>query len=188
MHVAKIVRRHGDRVYVSHLVRRSFREGGRVRHETIANVSKLPAAAIEALTRALRGETLVGAGDAFRIERSLPAGHVECVLAAAGRLGLARLLDRSPSRERDLCVAMVCQRVIAAGSKLATTRLLGQSTLASELDVEGADEDELYAAMDWLGERQERIEGRLAARHLKGPLVLVLRGPPLPAGGVGLLA
>jgi hypothetical protein len=168
MHVAKIVRRHGDRVYVSHLVRRSFREGGRVRHETIANVSKLPAAAIEALARALRGEALVGAGDAFRIERSLPAGHVECVLAAAGRLGLARLLDRSPSRKRDLCLAMVCQRVIAAGSKLETTRLLGQSTLAIELGVEGADEDELYAAMDWLGERQERIEDRLAARHLKG--------------------
>jgi hypothetical protein len=173
MHVAKIVRRHGDRVYVSHLVRRSFREDGRVRHETIANVSKLPPSAIEALTRALQGEALLGASDAFRIERSLPAGHVECVLAAAGRLGLARLLDRSPSRERDLCVAMVCQRVISAGSKLATTRLLGQSTLASELDVEGADEDELYAAMDWLGERQERIEDRLAARHLKGATLVL---------------
>jgi hypothetical protein len=173
MHVAKIVRRHGDRVYVSHLVRRSFREDGRVRHETIANVSKLPPSAIEALTRALQGEALLGASDAFRIERSLPAGHVECVLAAAGRLGLARLLDRSPSRERDLCVAMVCQRVISAGSKLATTRLLGQSTLASALDVEGADEDELYAAMDWLGERQERIEDRLAARHLKGATLVL---------------
>jgi hypothetical protein len=173
MHVAKIVRRHGDREYVSHLVRRSFREGGRVRHETIANVSKLPAAAIEALARALRGEALLGAGDAFRIERSLPAGHVECGLACAGRLGLARLLDRSPSRERDLCLAMICQRVIGAGSKLATTRLLGQSTLASELDVEGADEDELYAAMDWLGERQERIEDRLAARHLKGATLVL---------------
>jgi transposase len=95
------------------------------------------------------------------------------VLAAAGRLGLARLLDRSPSRARDLCVAIVCQRVISAGSKLATTRLLGQSTLAIELDVEGADEDELYAAMDWLGERQERIEGRLAARHLKGATLVL---------------
>ncbi len=173
MHVAKIVRRHGDREYVSHLVRRSFREGGRVRHETIANVSKLPAAAIEVLARALRGEALLGAGDAFRIERSLPAGHVECVLAAAGRLGLARLLDRSPSRERGLCLAMVCQRVIAAGSKLETTRLLSQSTLASELNVEGADEDELYAAMDWLAERQERIEDRLAARHLKGATLVL---------------
>jgi len=173
MHVAKIVRRHGDRVYTSFLVRRSFREGGRVRHETIANVSKLPAAAVEALARALRGEALMAAGDAFRIERSLPAGHVECVLAAAGRLGLARLLDRSPSRERELCLAMVCQRVIAAGSKLETTRLLGQSTLASSLGVEGADEDELYAAMDWLGERQERIEDRLAARHLKGATLVL---------------
>src|ERR1700730_15172635 len=164
MHVAKIVRRHGGREYVSHLVRRSFREGGKVRHETIANVSKLPAAAIEVVARALRGEALLGVGEAFRIERSLPAGHVECVLAAAGRLGLARLLDRSPSRERDLCLAMICQRVISAGSKLATTRLFGQSTLASELDVEGADEDELYAAMDWLGQRPERDEGRPTTR------------------------
>jgi len=168
MHVAKITRKHGDREYTSHLVRRSFREGGRVRHETIANVSKLPPAAIEALARALRGEALAGAADVFKIERSLPAGHVECVLAAAGRLGLARLLDRSPSRARELALAMVCQRVICPGSKLETSRLLGQSTLASELGVEGADEDELYAAMDWLGERQGRIEDRLAARHLKG--------------------
>lgn len=173
MHVAKIIRKHGDRVYTSHLVRRSFREGGRVRHETIANVSRLPPAAIEALARALRGETLLGAADAFTIERSLPAGHVECVLAAAGRLGLARLLDRSRSRERDLCLAMICQRVICPGSKLETTRLIGQSTLASELGVEGADEDQLYAAMDWLGERQERIEERLAGRHLEGATLVL---------------
>ena len=173
MHVAKITRKHGDREYTSHLVRRSFREGGKVRHETIANVSKLPPAAIEALARALRGEALLAAADVFKIERSLPAGHVLCVLAGAGRLGLARLLDRSRSRERDLCLAMICQRVISAGSKLETTRLLGQSTLASELGVEGADEDELYAAMDWLCERQERIEDRLAARHLEGATLVL---------------
>jgi hypothetical protein len=172
MHVAKINRRHGDRVYTSHLVRRSYREGGRVRHETIANVSKLPAHAIEALRAALAGEALVGASE-LAIVASLPAGHAEAVLGAARRLGLPRLLDRSPSTQRDLALAMICQRVLRPGSKLATARSLGQSTLASELGVEGADQDDLYRAMDWLGERQERIEDRLAARHLKdGTLVL----------------
>ncbi len=173
MHVAKIKRRHGDRVYVSHLIRRSIRQGKRVRHETIANVSKLPPEAIEALRAALRGEVLLPAGQALRIEDSLPAGHVEAVLGAARRLGLARLLDRSPSRERDLALAMICQRVLRPGSKLATARALGQSTLGFELGVEGADQDDLYRAMDWLLSRQERIEDRLARRHLEdGTLVL----------------
>ena len=173
MHVAKIERRHGDRVYVSHLVRRSIREGKRVRHETIANVSKLPPEAIEALRLALRGEALLPGTEALRITDSLPAGHADAVLGAARRLGLARLLDRSPSKQRDLVLAMICQRVLEPGSKLATVRALGQSTLGSELGVEGADQDDLYAAMDWLSERQGRIEDRLAARHLKdGTLVL----------------
>jgi hypothetical protein len=173
MHVAKIRRRHGDREYVSHLVRRSVREGKRVRHETIANVSRLPPEAIEALALALKGVRLAPTGEAFRITRSLPHGHVEAVVGAAGRLGLARLLDREPSRERDLCVAMIVSRVLAPGSKLATVRSLGQSTLAAELGVEGCDQDELYGAMDWLYDRQERIEQRLARRHLRdGELAL----------------
>ena len=173
MHVAKIKRRHGDRVYVSHLVRRSVREGKRVRHETIANVSKLPPAAIEALSVALRGEAVLGGAESLRVTDSLPAGHAEAVLGAARRLGLARLLDRSPSKERDLALAMICQRLLCPGSKLATARALSQSTLGSELGVEGADQDDLYAAMDWLLERQEGIEGRLAKRHIEdGALVL----------------
>ena len=166
MHVAKIERRHGERVYTYWLVRRSVREGKRVRHETVANVSKLPAAAIEALRRALAGEALVAAGELFTTERSLPHGHVQAVLGLAGRLGLARLLERAPSRERSLALAMIVQRVLAPGSKLACARQLAQSTLAEELAVEGVDADELYAALDWLGERQERIEARLARRHL----------------------
>jgi transposase len=166
MHVAKIRRRHGDREYVSHLVRRSVRDGKRVRHETIANISKLPAEAIEALTLALRGVRLLPAGEAFAITRSLPHGHVEAVLATAQRLGLERLLDREPSRERDLCLAMIAARVLCPGSKLATVRSLGCSTLASELGVQGCDQDDLYQAMDWLSDRQERIEQRLARRHL----------------------
>src|SRR5438093_13446130 len=98
MHVARIERRHGGRVYTYWLVRRSVREGKRVRHETVANVSRLPAAAIEALRRALAGEALVGAGELFATERSLPHGQVRALLQAAARLGFARLLDRSASR------------------------------------------------------------------------------------------
>ncbi len=110
---------------------------------------------------------------AFAIERSLPAGHVQAALTIARRLELPRLLDRSPSRERDLVLAMICQRAMAPASKLGTVRAFGQSTLADELGVADADEDDLYAAMDWLLERQERIEDRLARRHLTdGELVL----------------
>lgn len=173
MHVAKIERRHGERVYRYWLVRRSVREGKRVRHETVANVSKLPAAAIEALRRALAGETLVAAGELFATERSLPHGHVRAALAASGRLGLARLLERAPSPERSRVLALILQRLLAPGSKLACTRQLSQSTLAEELELGEVNADELYAALDWLGERQEAIETRLARRHLKeGTLVL----------------
>ena len=173
MHVATIRRRHGERVYESHLVRRSVRDGKQVRHETIANVSKLPPAALEALRRALAGQTLLAADEAFEIERSLPHGHVAAVLAALRRLDVARLLDRSPSRQRSLVLAMICQRLLRPGSKLACVRAFGQSTLASELAVGDADADELYAALDWLGDRQAQIERRLARRHLSdGELAL----------------
>jgi len=167
MHVAKISRRHGDREYDSYLVRRSIREGRRVRHETVANVSRLPPEAIEALTQALRGVRLVPEGEAFEIVRARKHGHVEAVLAAARRLGLARLLDREPSRERDLCVAMIAGRVLEGGSKLACTRQLVACTLGEELGVEGAVHDDLYGAMDWLLARQSAVEQRLARRHLR---------------------
>jgi hypothetical protein len=173
MHVAKIERRHGERVYASYLVRRSIREGKRVRHETIANVSKLPLEAIEALRRALRGEAVLAPDERPRIENPRPAGHVEAALAMARRLELSRLIARRPSRQRDLVLALVVQRVLEPGSKLQMARALQRSTLAAELGIEGADQDDLYAAMDWLLERQARIEDRLAARHLEdGELVL----------------
>jgi hypothetical protein len=155
------------------LLRRSYRQDGKVKKETLANLSHLPAEAIDAIRRVLAGETLVNAEDAFEIERSLPAGHVNAALAMARRLELPKVLDRSACRERDLCMAMILARVICPGSKLGTVRTLGQSTLASELGVESADEDDLYAAMDWLIERQDRIEDLLAARHLHdGEMVL----------------
>ena len=115
MHVDTIKRRHGEREYESHLVRRSIREGKRVRKETIANLSGLPAEAIEAVRRVLAGETLVSPGEAFTIERSLPHGHVAAVLGTARKLGLERLLGREPGRERDLCLARVCQRRLRPG-------------------------------------------------------------------------
>src|SRR3989442_14608763 len=162
MHVSFFKGRAAAGIYTYWLVRRSVREGKRVRDETVANVSKLPAAALEALRRALAGEALVTAGELFATERSLPHGHVQAVLGIASRLGLARLLDRAPSRERSLALAMIVQRLLAPGSKLACTRQLSQSTLADELGLGEVDADDLYAALDWLGEHQERIERRPA--------------------------
>jgi len=173
MHVVTNKRQGRHREYVTHLLRRSYREDGKVKNETLANLSHLPPEAIELIRGALRGERYVPAGEAFEIECSLPAGHVMAALCMARSLGLARLLDRSPSRERDLVMAMIVQRVIAPASKLATVRSLNQSILAEELGVTDADEDDLYAALDWLLDRQERIEDRLARRHLQdGELVL----------------
>ncbi len=161
------------RVYEAHLLRRSFREGGKVRNETLANLSRLPRETIELVRRSLRGEQFLPAAEAFEVERSLPHGQVAAVLAMARRLELSRLLDRASSKEHDRVLAMICQRVLEPGSKLACARQLAQSTLAEELGVRGSDADDLYAALDWLGERQSRIEARLAGRHLQaGELVL----------------
>ncbi len=173
LHVVTNRRQGKEREYVTHLLRRSYREGGKVKNETVGNISHLPEELVELVRAGLRGEPVGVLSDAFAIERSLPAGHVNAALAMARRLQLARLLDRQPSRERDLVMAMICQRAICPASKLGTVRALGQSTLADELAVADADEDDLYAAMDWLLERQERIEDRLARRHLTdGELVL----------------
>src|ERR1700752_384956 len=161
MHVVTNKIRRGEKEYTATLLRRSYREDGKVKKETLANLSHLPAEAIDAIRRVLAGETLLSAEDAFEIERSLRAGHVNAALVMARRLGLAEFLDRAPSRQRDLCMAMIVSRVISPGSKLSTIRTLGQSTLASELGGPGADEDGLYEAMDWLFLRQDRVEDRL---------------------------
>src|SRR5919198_957594 len=173
MHVVTNKIRRGDREYSSHLLRRSYREGDRVRKETLANLSHLPDEVIELIRGALQGRRYLDADQAFAIERSLPAGHVQAALAMSRRLELARLLDRASSRERDLCLAMIVQQALRPGSKLATARALCQSTLGQQLGVAGASEDDLYGALDWVLARQARIEERLAARHLKdGELVL----------------
>jgi len=117
--------------------------GGKVKNETVGNISHLPEELVELVRAGLRGEPVGLLSEGFAIERSLPAGHVVAALTMARRLGLARLLDRQPSRERDLVLAMICQRVVAPASKLATARALSLSTLADQLAVAGADEDAL---------------------------------------------
>jgi hypothetical protein len=167
MHVAKVVGRYtaksGERrEYVSHLLRRTYRDGAKVRHETLANLSALPAPAIEAVRASLAGKTLVEAGDYLEVTRSLPHGHVAAVYAKAKALGLLG----PAGRDRDLALALVIARVCRPGSKLATTRWWADTTMATDLGVAEATTDEVYAAMDWLAGRQDAIEKRLAARHL----------------------
>ena len=139
MHVARVRSVHGGREYVSVLLRQSYREGDKVKHRTLASLTALPPAAVDALERALRGETLVPAsGGGLRIIRSLPHGHVAAALGMLRALGLERTLDRRSSRMRDLAVALIVARILAPASKLATARGLAATTLAAELDVEGA--------------------------------------------------
>ena len=148
------------------LLREGWREGGRVRKRTLANLTDWPAEKVQCLRRVLKGQRLVRPEEAFTIERSLPHGHVEAVLAMTRRLGLDRLIAPKRSPERDRVLAMVVGRLLHPASKLATTRRWHTTTLAQELDLGDADEDDLYEAMDWLLARQERIERRLAQRHL----------------------
>ncbi len=143
VHVVTNRRQGRGRECVGHLLRRSSREGGKVKNETVGNISHLPEELVELVRAGLRGEPVGLLSEGFAIERSLPAGHVVAALTMARRLGLARLLDRQPSRERDLVLAMICQRVVAPASKLATARALSLSTLADQLAVAGADEDAL---------------------------------------------
>jgi hypothetical protein len=160
------------------LLRESYREGKRVLKRTLANLTGLPPALLDGLRVLLDGGTVVGRPEeALEIRRALPHGHVSAVLATMRRLDLMRLLGRSPSRERDLALALIASRVIAPGSKLATVRALSEETATSslgrELGLGAIREAEIYAALDWLGEQQERIERALARRHLHdGTLVL----------------
>jgi hypothetical protein len=165
VHVARVVRKYKDREYVSFLLRRSYRDAGKVRHETLANLSALPAHAIEALRASLAGRRLVVAEAAFQVTRSLPHGQVAAVWAMARKLGLPALLGPA-GPQRDLAMALIIARVCEPDSKLATTRWWADTTLAADLGVDQASTDQVYAAMDWLVDRQERIERRLARRHL----------------------
>src|SRR6266571_928515 len=192
VHVATTRRHYKGKVYETTLLRRSYREGGKVKHETLGNLSHLPGHVIELVKRGLAGETLVAAEEALRVECSLPHGHVAAVLGTARRLGLERMLARERSRERDLCLALVCQRLLRPGAKLSATRQFALTTLGEELAVAEAGEAELLAAMDWLLARQARIESALARRYLsEGGFVLYdlsssyLEGRKCPLAALG---
>jgi hypothetical protein len=170
MHVARIRGSHVDRQgrrrdYESRYLRRSYRDGGKVRHETLANLSGLSEQAVDAIEAALKGTPLVPAGQAVTITASLPHGHVAAVHAMAVRLGLPALLGPA-GRQRDLALALIVSRVVAPASKLATCTWWADTTLGTDLGIAGAPADDVYAAMDWLVARQDAIEAKLAARHL----------------------
>jgi transposase len=191
------------------LLRESFRDGGKVRNRTLANLSRWPQDKVDALARVLKGlppqadltdlSDLSELAGAFEITRSLPHGHVAAVLGTASRLRVAELIDPAPSRRRDLVLAMLVAQVIAPGSKLAFARGLRSETATSSLGevlgVAGCDEDDLYAAMDWVLARKDAIEEALAARHLahptNGTLVLydvssaAFEGRTCPLGAIG---
>src|SRR5881409_291690 len=155
------------------LLRESYREGSKVRKRTLANLSSLSAAQIEAIRAALRGEALRPVAQSFEITASRSHGHVQATALTMQCLGLADLIASKPCRERELVLAMVASRIVAPSPKLATTRWWHTTTLAEDFGVADANEDALYAAMDWLLARQDAIQKKLAARHLsEGGLVL----------------
>jgi hypothetical protein len=195
MYVAKVPNR-GSPPAV--LLRESYREAGKVKNRTLANLSAWPEAKVDALSRVLKGQPSPAADldGAFEITRSLPHGHVAAVLGTARRLGLDELIDPAPSRHRDLVTAMAVAQVIAPDSKLAIARGLRDATAASSLGkvlgVGCCDEDDLYEAMDWLAARQQTIEDALAARHLAGGTLVLydvssaaFEGRTCPLGAIG---
>src|SRR6201987_6464777 len=179
------------------LLRESYREAGKVKNRTLANLSSWPEAKVDALSRVLKGQAPAADLDrAFEITRSLPHGHVAAVLGTARLLGLEELIDPVPSRQRDLVAAMAVAQVTAPASKLAIARGLREETAASSLGqvlhLGSCDEDDLYAAMDYLAARQEQIQDTLAARHLAGGTVVLydvssaaFEGRTCPLGAIG---
>ena len=165
MHVATTRRQHKDKVYETHLLRRSYREDGKVKNETLANLSYLPPETIQLIRESLAGKSHVIVGEGFEVTRALPHGHLAAVAVMANQLGLPDLLGPA-CPERDIAYALVLARVVHPRPKLATTTWWGDTTLAADLGLEDVTTDEVYAAMDWLGGRQGAIEATLAARHL----------------------
>jgi len=178
VHVSTARREYKGKIYTSHLLRRTYREAGKVKNETVGNISHLPDDVVELVREALRGTRFVPVDEAgFRILRSQPHGHVAAVLGALRGLGLERMISSRPGVERDRVVAMVVSRILEPSSKLATARRLAQQTASSslgeELELGDVSANELYEALDWLGRRQWRIEKKLAEQHLvDGTLLL----------------
>jgi hypothetical protein len=170
MHVARTPSKYVDKAgnvhrYESVLVRRSYRDGNKVRHETLSNLSKLPAEAITAIEATLKGRTLVEAGSEFTVTRALPHGDVAAVAAMAHKLGMPALLGPR-CRSRDLVLGLIISRIVRPASKLDTRAWWADTTLGADLGIAEASTGEIYAAMDWLAGRQDPIERKLAAKHL----------------------
>jgi len=171
VHVVRVTKagyvdKHGHRRdYSSAYLRRTYREDGKVKNETVANLSALPAHVVDLIDAGLKGTRLVPAGEAVTIDRSVPHGHVAAVHAMAGKLGLPAMLGPACA-ERDLAVALIVSRVVRPGSKLSTLTWWAETTLGADLGAAEASTDAVYAAMDWLAARQDSIEAKLAARHL----------------------
>jgi transposase len=177
VHVATIKKQHNGKTYVTHLLRHTYRENGKVKHLTLGNLSDLPDDLIELMRRRLAGEPLPTEHVGFQIVRSLPHGHVAAVLGTLKKIGLDRLISSKPCREAQLVIAMLVLRIISPGSKLANLTGLqpetAQHTLAGELCLQDIETPELYEALDWLLKRQARIENKLAKKHLTdGTLIL----------------
>jgi len=177
VHVASIKARRKGRTYVTHLLRRTYREDGKVKHQTLGNLSHLPPHVIELIKGSLLGQIYVPVSEAVRVVRNLPHGHVAAVLGTARKMGLPQLLASRPSRQRDLAMAMIVSRVLAPSSKLATCQALAEETqltsLGETLKLGEVEEREMYEALDWLVKRQGWVEKKLARRHLRdGCLVL----------------
>jgi hypothetical protein len=177
VHIATIRRVHNGKTYVSHLLRHTYREDGKVKHVTLGNLSDLPDDLIEVMRQWLAGELLSFEGDDFEIVRSLPHGHVAAVLGSLRKMGLDRMITSKPCREAQVVIAMIVLRIISPGSTLANLTGLQPETaehsLAGELELEDIAIPEMYEALDWLLKRQRRIENKLAKKHLsEGILVL----------------
>jgi transposase len=166
MHVARIVRRYRGKTYVTTLLRTSFRQDGKVKHRTLGNLSHLPDNLIDIIRRALQGEAFTAAPELIQTHHTRPHGHVHVILGVIRKLGLDSLIASTPSRQRDLVLALIAERLLFPCSKLAATRHWHTTTLAEELGVADATETEVYQAMDWLLTRQPAIEAKLAGRHL----------------------
>ena len=177
VHVATTTRTYKGKTYRTHLLRRTFRQGDQVKHETLGNISHLPEPVVDLVRRALQGQQFVAASESFDIRRSLPHGHVKAVLLTIQQLGLESIIASEASAQRRRVIALVAQRILDPRSKLATARELAlptaASTLVQELELEAVSEEDLYQAMDWVLERQGRIEKKLAKTHLQdGSLIL----------------
>lgn len=177
VHVATTERQYKGRTYRSHLLRRTYRQDGKVKHETLGNLSHLPAHLVEIVRRGLQGQDFVPASEALECVRTQAHGHVAAVVGLMEKLGLPTLLASRPAPERARVLAMIASRILEPTSKLALSRALASatatSTLGAVLGVEDCTEDELYGALDWLHARQSRIENKLAKKHLRNGCIVL---------------